>query len=191
MGNSHSEALLDWMRDALRQRQKEKAEYHRRAIEKLNAQYAKLQNRIDQIYLDKLDGEMEDAFYRRNVSLWREEQAQIRTRFEGHENADQDYIEQGIRLLQLTQWSQECPNPPGHVRPTDSPCVRRRPGGSASGRLARWRAPSWRAYGASRASLARFESGLKMKKAIRPEGRIAFLLPRMNRRQTPGPQSRR
>ena len=66
------------MRDALRQRQKEKAEYHRRAIEKLNAQYAKLQNRIDQIYLDKLDGEMEDAFYRRNVSLWREEQAQIR-----------------------------------------------------------------------------------------------------------------
>ena len=50
------------MRDALRQRQKEKAEYHRRAIEKLNAQYAKLQNRIDQIYLDKLDGEIEDAF---------------------------------------------------------------------------------------------------------------------------------
>ena len=73
-----SEALLDWMRDALRQSQKEKAEYHRRAIEKLNAQYSKLQNRIDQIYLDKLDGEVEEAFYRRNVSAWREEQAQIR-----------------------------------------------------------------------------------------------------------------
>ena len=94
-----SEALLDWMREALRQSQKEKAEFHRRAIEKLNAQYAKLQNRIDQIYLDKLDGEVEEAFYRRNVSAWREEQAQIRARIERHEKADQNYIEQGIRLV--------------------------------------------------------------------------------------------
>ena len=102
-----SEALLDWMREALRQSQKEKAEYHRRAIEKLNAQYAKLQNRIDQIYLDKLDGEVEEAFYRRNVSAWREEQAQIRTRIERHEKADQNYIEQGIRLLELARNAQE------------------------------------------------------------------------------------
>ena len=102
-----SEALLDWMREALRQSQKEKAEYHRRAIEKLNAQYTKLQNRIDQIYLDKLDGEIEEAFYRRNVSAWREEQAKIRTRIERHEKADQNYIDQGIRLLELARNAQE------------------------------------------------------------------------------------
>jgi len=102
-----SEALLDWMREALRQSQKKNVEYHRRAIEKLNAQYAKLQNRIDQIYLDKLDGEVEEAFYRRNVSHWREEQAQIRTRIERHEKADQNYIEQGIRLLELARNAQE------------------------------------------------------------------------------------
>jgi site-specific DNA recombinase len=108
LGELHfSETLLDWMREALRQSQKEKAEYHRRAIEKLNAQYAKLQNRIDQIYLDKLDGEVEEAFYRRNVSAWREEQAQIRTRIERHEKADQNYIEQGIRLLELARNAQE------------------------------------------------------------------------------------
>jgi hypothetical protein len=102
-----SEALLDWMREALHQSQKEKAEYHRRAIEKLNAHYAKLQNRIDQIYLDKLDGEVEEAFYRRNVSAWREEQAKIRVRIERHEKADQNYIEQGIRLLELARNAQE------------------------------------------------------------------------------------
>ena len=102
-----SEALLDWMREALRQSQKEKAEFHRRAIEKLNAQYAKLQNRIDQIYLDKLDGEIEEAFYRRNVTAWREEQAQIRARIERHEKADQNYIEQGIRLLEIARNAQE------------------------------------------------------------------------------------
>ena len=98
-----SEAILDWLQEALRQSQKEKAEFHRRSIEKLNAHYAKLQNRIDQIYLDKLDGEIEEAFYRRNVSQWREEQAQIRARIERREKADQNYIEQGIRLVELAR----------------------------------------------------------------------------------------
>jgi site-specific DNA recombinase len=89
--------------EALRQSQKEKAEYHRRAIEKLHTQYSKLQKRIDQIYLDKLDGEIAEAFYRRNVSAWREQQARIRARIESHEKADQNYIEQGIRLLDLAR----------------------------------------------------------------------------------------
>jgi site-specific DNA recombinase len=44
-----SEVGFDWMREVLRQSQKEKAEFHCRSIEKLNARYAKLQNRIDQI----------------------------------------------------------------------------------------------------------------------------------------------
>jgi len=108
LGEFHfSEAVFDWMREAQRQSQKEKAEFHRRSIEKLNAHYAKLQNRIDQIYLDKLDGEIEEAFYRRNVSQWREEQAQIRTRIERHEKADQNYIEQGIRLLEIARNASE------------------------------------------------------------------------------------
>jgi len=98
-----SETILDWLREALRQSQKEKAEFHRRAIEKLNARYVKLQNRIDQIYLDKLDGEVEEAIYRRNVAQWREEQAQIRARIERHEKADQNYIEQGIRLVEIAR----------------------------------------------------------------------------------------
>ncbi len=95
------------MRGALRQSQKEKAAFHRRSIEKLNARYTKLQHRIDQIYLDKLDGEVEEAFYRSNVSAWREEQAKVRARIERHEKADQDYIEQGIRLLEIARNAQE------------------------------------------------------------------------------------
>ncbi len=102
-----SEAIFDWLREALRQSQKEKAEFHRRSMEKLNAHYAKLQNRIDQIYLDKLDGEVEEAFYRRNVAQWREEQAQVRARIERHEKADQNYIEQGIRLVEVARNASE------------------------------------------------------------------------------------
>jgi predicted metal-binding protein/predicted nucleotidyltransferase len=103
-----SEALLDRMREARRQSQEKKTELHSRAIEKLNAPYAELQNRIDQIYQDKLDGEVEQALCRRNVSAWRQEQVQIRARTERHEKADQNSFEQWIWLLELARYAQKC-----------------------------------------------------------------------------------
>ena len=57
-----------YVRGALRKSQKEKTEFHRRAIEKLNARCSKLQKRIDLIYVDKLDGEVEETSYRENDS---------------------------------------------------------------------------------------------------------------------------
>ena len=88
------------MHSAKRQRKKE---FHGRAIEKLNAEYAKLQNRIDRIHLDKLDGEIEECFYRLHVTEWRRDQKEILARIERHQHADQNYIEQGIRLLEIAR----------------------------------------------------------------------------------------
>ena len=73
---SFSPEVFEWMREALRQSPQEKAEYNKWAIERLNAQCAKLQNRINQIYLDKLDGEIEEGFYKKHVSLCRKEQVE-------------------------------------------------------------------------------------------------------------------
>ncbi|KPJ83317.1 MAG: hypothetical protein AMS17_17695, partial [Spirochaetes bacterium DG_61] len=55
-----------------------------KSIKKLNAQYLKLQNWIDQMYLDKLDGEIEEEFYKRHVSQWREEQDRIQEQIRHH-----------------------------------------------------------------------------------------------------------
>jgi len=54
-----------------------------------------------------MDGKIEESFYRQNFSQWREEQAQIRARTERHKKADQNYIEQGIRLLEIARNGQE------------------------------------------------------------------------------------
>jgi site-specific DNA recombinase len=53
------------------------------------------------------DGEVEEAFYRRSVSQRREEQAQVHAKIERHEKADQNYIEQGIRLLEIARNAEE------------------------------------------------------------------------------------
>jgi len=98
-----SEKVFNWTREALRLSQQEKAEFHNKAIEKLNAQYLKLQNRIDQMYLDKLDGEIDEAFYRKHVKEWREDQNCLQKQITEHQNADENYIEQGIKLIEIAR----------------------------------------------------------------------------------------
>jgi len=95
--------VFNWTRDALRMSQKEKAEFHNKAIEGLHAQYLKLQNRIDQMYLDKLDGEVEEAFYIKHMKEWREDQKRLQRQIEAHQEADENYIEQGIRLIEIAR----------------------------------------------------------------------------------------
>jgi len=98
-----SQVVFECMREALRLSQQEKAEFHRKAINKLNAKYMKLQNRIDQMYLDKLDGEIEEAFYQKHVRQWRKEQYSIQEQIRQHQKADENYIEQGIKLLEIAK----------------------------------------------------------------------------------------
>jgi site-specific DNA recombinase len=95
-----SQVVFDWTREALRLSQAEKAEFHQKTIEKLNSQYLKLQNRIDQMYLDKLDGMVDEAFYRKHLKEWREDQKRLQRQIEEHRTDDDIYLEQGIRLIE-------------------------------------------------------------------------------------------
>ena len=74
------EEIVEWIREALRELREGQAKFHKKAIDRLRAEYDKLQNCIDQIYLDKLDGEIEDAFYRRNLSQWQDQQDKVQER---------------------------------------------------------------------------------------------------------------
>jgi site-specific DNA recombinase len=106
-GFRFADMIVDWVKEGLQQSAHEQAKFHNNAIEKLNERLAKLQYRIQQIYLDKLDGEIEDVFYRQCVKEWQGEQDKLRMSIDRHMKADRNYIEQGIKLLDLTQRSTE------------------------------------------------------------------------------------
>lgn len=95
------DAVMTLMRSSLRESQNDQATYHREAIERLEAECARLQKRIDQIYIDKLDGVIDTGFFERKSGEWREEQRAHRRAIMTHENANQSYIEEGIALLEL------------------------------------------------------------------------------------------
>jgi hypothetical protein len=53
------------------------------------------------MYDDKLDGVIDEAFFRRKADECRAEQAKLSDEMERHRQANQNYIEDGVRLLDL------------------------------------------------------------------------------------------
>lgn len=58
------------------------------------------------MYLDKLDGRIDAAFFDRKAAEWRAEPDSILSQIAAHTGANQNYIEEGVRLLELAQGAQ-------------------------------------------------------------------------------------
>jgi site-specific DNA recombinase len=95
--------VLDWVREALRQSQADEKRDHEQAIARLQAQYDRLQNRLHVMYVDKLDGRIDTAFFDRMSAEWRAEQGRCLQLIEQHQSADQSYLEEGVRILELAR----------------------------------------------------------------------------------------
>jgi site-specific DNA recombinase len=99
--------ILAWVRDALRQSHGDEKRFHEEAIARLQTEYGRFQNRLDGMYVDKLDGKVDGAFYERKASEWRGEQSRILRTIEEHQAANQVYLDEGVQLLELSQRAYE------------------------------------------------------------------------------------
>jgi DNA invertase Pin-like site-specific DNA recombinase len=93
--------VLEWIVTALRESHRDEKDFHDEAIARLQAEYRRLQDRIDAMYLDKLDGRIDNAFFDRKSAEWRAEQDRILRDIETHQSANRTYIEEGVQLLRL------------------------------------------------------------------------------------------
>ncbi len=93
--------VLGWVKAALLQSHVDEKQFHREAIERLQAEYNRLQRRIESAYEDKLDGRIGAAFFDQKAAEWRAEQERIERAIQDHRQADQSYMEEGLALLEL------------------------------------------------------------------------------------------
>jgi hypothetical protein len=100
-GINIDEGLLDWLIQALRESHRDEKAYHDGMIASLQAQYDKLQHRIDQAYTDKLDGKIPEELFLRKMNEWREEQSKILSQIRAQQTANHNYLEEGICILEL------------------------------------------------------------------------------------------
>ena len=77
--------------------------YREHAIIKLRGEYDRLQARLDAMYIDKLDGQIDAAFFDRKATEWRADQDRILRDIADHQAANRTYIDEGIRLLELAK----------------------------------------------------------------------------------------
>jgi site-specific DNA recombinase len=100
------EEVLAWVRDALRASHADEKREHEAAIGRLRTEYDRLQSRTHAMYLDKLDGKVDAAFFDRMAAGWRAEQDRCLREIERHQAADRSYLEEGVRLLELARNAQ-------------------------------------------------------------------------------------
>ena len=94
---------LVWIVTALKQSHADEKRHHDESVARLQKQHQTLQNRLDAMYIDKLDGKITQEFFDRQSVLWREEQSTLSAEIAAHQNANVSYIDSGIKILELAQ----------------------------------------------------------------------------------------
>ena len=97
------EEVLEWVREALKMSHADERREHEDAIKRCQAEYKRLEDRLNAMYLDKLDGRIDNAFYDRTANAWKVEQTRLLREIERHTDAEHSYMDDGIKLLELAR----------------------------------------------------------------------------------------
>ncbi len=100
---SIDEDIVNWIATALRESHGDQKRFRDESVARLQQEHTRLQNRLDVMYEDRLDGRIDLSLFERKSSEYRHEQARITAEINGFGNADGQYMDAGIRLLELTR----------------------------------------------------------------------------------------
>lgn len=93
------EMVLSGMRESF----KDKIEYHNTCVYQLEKHIKVLQHRIDQAYMDKLDGKISEDFWIDQNQKWLVEKENLSLKLVCYQKADAKYIEQATLILELAR----------------------------------------------------------------------------------------
>jgi site-specific DNA recombinase len=94
------------VREALHASHADERREQEEAIKRHQNQYKRLNDRIHAIYVDKVDGVVDAAFFEKMSNQWREEQNRCQREIERHQEADKSYLDKGVVLLDLARNAQ-------------------------------------------------------------------------------------
>ena len=87
----------------LRESMHEKIEYHSTLVQQIEKQIAIVQHRIDQAYLDKLDGKINEEFWQRQTNLWLLDKEALAMKLASYQKTDSSYLENATLILELAK----------------------------------------------------------------------------------------
>jgi DNA invertase Pin-like site-specific DNA recombinase len=106
-GFHFSPEVLEWAADAMRDGHEDERKVHADAIVRLQREHQRVQERVDRMYDDKLDGRIDNDFFDRKAAEFRAEQARINTDIAAHDAVMETYVDEGARLGDLARRAAE------------------------------------------------------------------------------------
>jgi len=99
--------IRDWLVQALKESHKDETAYNQQTISRLQSELLKLKNRLDQLYLDKVDGKISEGFWMEKSREWQTDQDRMLDQMRAHQGADRRYFDDGLKLLELASRAYE------------------------------------------------------------------------------------
>ncbi len=90
-----------WINKMLVESFKDEQKYTKERLNSLYSQKNKLQDRIDNIYLDKLDGKITEDYWLAKHNQWMNDLAMINGNITAYENTNNNFIELGARFIKI------------------------------------------------------------------------------------------
>jgi DNA invertase Pin-like site-specific DNA recombinase len=94
---------VNWVIDALKESSQDKDEFRRTEIKRLQAEYEKIETHIRRLYDDRLNGIVDENFWKFKYNELKSRLTSIKQSLAEHDIANFNYLEDGIRLLELSQ----------------------------------------------------------------------------------------
>ena len=98
-----NEKLREWTRRGLLESHREEEEHIKNQLKLLRSEQSRCENKLHALYDDKLAGTIDQEFFQSEFNQTKQRQQEIRTEIERLETRNLNYIEEGLRLLELVQ----------------------------------------------------------------------------------------
>jgi site-specific DNA recombinase len=95
--------IVEQIREALRSSFDTEKEFRQKELSRLRREHSKLQERLDQAYIDRLENKIDVSFWEKLHTKWTEQQNEISQKIQRLEKANRDYVQEGIDFLELTE----------------------------------------------------------------------------------------
>jgi site-specific DNA recombinase len=94
--------VADWIKGALKQTLARETAHHREAVSRLTRELDQVKRRMNQAYLDKLDGRITEEFWAERAAEWQAEKARITEQLARHQGGGDDgWLDAGAQMLDL------------------------------------------------------------------------------------------
>ena len=100
-GISIDGSMHEWIVAALKDSHKDETQFHQEALGRLQGQLQQIKQRLDAMYLDKLDGKISEQYWLEKSRGWQTDQDRILSEIQAHQVADHHYYNDGFKLLEL------------------------------------------------------------------------------------------